>query len=303
MLSKPLKRLKMKKKQTKKLPKLDTLVEDIYKTIGVLSEDKALNISDEDYERFGQDMSDALKGWATPQPRPKGGLRMSNIGRPLRRLWYDLNLSGEHQEKIDPPTFIKFLYGHLLEVLLLFFVRLAGHVVSAEQKEVSVEGIKGHMDCVIDGEVIDVKTASGYAFKKFKEGTLAQNDAFGYLPQLAGYEEAEQTTEGGFLVMNKETGELTTFIPDDLDKPNIIHKIKEVKKAVSLDSPPTRCYNTIAEGVSGNMKLPMGCHYCPHKFTCYADSNEGQGLRTFAYAKGNVYLTNVEKLPNVKEII
>jgi hypothetical protein len=103
--------------------------------------------------------------------------------------------------------------------------------------------------------------------------------------------------------MNKETGELTTFIPDDLDKPNIIHKIKEVKKAVSLDSPPTRCYNTIAEGVSGNMKLPMGCHYCPHKFTCYADSNEGQGLRTFAYAKGNVYLTNVEKLPNVKEII
>ena len=67
----------MKKKQTKKLPKLDTLVEDIYKTIGVLSEDKALNISDEDYERFGQDMSDALKGWATPQPRPKGGLRMS----------------------------------------------------------------------------------------------------------------------------------------------------------------------------------------------------------------------------------
>ena len=32
-------------------------------------------------------------------------------------------------------------------------------------------------------------------------------------------------------------------------------------------------------------------------------SNEGQGLRTFAYAKGNVYLTNVEKLPNVREII
>jgi len=303
MLSKPLKRLKMKKKQTKKLPKLDTLVEDIYKTIGVLSEDKALKISDEDFERFGKDMSDALKGWATPQPRPKSGLRMSNIGRPLRRLWYDLNLSQEHQEKIDPPTFIKFLYGHLLEVLLLFFVRLSGHAVSAEQKEISVEGIKGHMECVIDGEVIDVKTASGYAFKKFKEGTLAQNDAFGYLSQLAGYEEAEQTSEGGFLVMNKETGELTTFIPDDLDKPNIIHKIKEVKKAISLDSPPTRCYNVIAEGVSGNMKLPTGCNYCPHKFTCYSDSNDGQGLRTFAYAKGNVYLTNVEKLPNVREII
>lgn len=228
---------------------------------------------------------------------------MSNIGRPLRRLWYDLNLSDAHQEKIDPPTFIKFLYGHLLEVLLLFFVRLSGHVVSGEQKEISVEGIKGHMDSIIDGEVIDVKTASGYAFKKFREGTLAQNDSFGYLSQLAGYEEAEQTSKGGFLVMNKETGELTTFIPDDLEKPNIVHKIKEVKKAISLDSPPNRCYNVIAEGVSGNMKLPMGCNYCPHKFVCYEDSNEGQGLRTFAYAKGNVYLSKVEKLPNVREIL
>jgi len=83
----------MKKKQTKKkLPKLDTLVEDIYKTIGVLSEDKAINIPEEEYEKFGKDMSDALRGWATPQPRPKNGLRMSNIGRPLRRLWYDLLL-------------------------------------------------------------------------------------------------------------------------------------------------------------------------------------------------------------------
>jgi hypothetical protein len=248
-------------------------------------------------------MSDALRGWATPQPRPKNGLRMSNIGRPLRRLWYDLNLSDEHQEKINAPTFIKFLYGHLLEVLLLFFVRLSGHVVSGEQKEVSVKGIKGHMDSIIDGEVIDVKTASGYAFKKFKEGTLAQNDSFGYLAQLAGYEEAEKTSKGGFLVMNKETGELTTFIPDDLEKPNIVNKIKEVKKAISLDNPPDRCYNVIPDGVSGNMKLPSGCTYCPHKFVCYEDANEGQGLRTFAYAKGNVYLTKVEKLPNVKEIV
>jgi len=90
----------MTKKQTKKkLPKLDTLVEDIYKTISVLSEDKAINISEKEYEKFGQDMADALKGWATPQPRPKSGLRMSNIGRPLRRLWYDLNLSQMNTKK------------------------------------------------------------------------------------------------------------------------------------------------------------------------------------------------------------
>jgi len=287
----------MKNKKT-----LDTLVQDIYEVIEVLNEDEAIDIPEDMYEQFGRDMEDALRHWATPIDRPKNGLRMSNIGRPLRRLWYDLNTEQE-KEQIDAPTFIKFLYGHLLEVLLLFFVRLAGHVVESEQKEVTVSGIKGHMDSVIDGEVIDVKTASGYAFKKFKDGTLAQNDSFGYLSQLAGYEKAEKTNNGGFLVMNKETGELTVFIPDDLEKPNITHRIKEVKQAVQRKTPPEYCYPPIPDGVSGNMKLPRDCTWCPHKFECHKDANDGQGLRTFNYAKGRVYLTQVEKLPNVQEVI
>lgn len=287
----------MKNKKT-----LDTLVQDIYEVIEVLNEDEAIDIPEDMYEQFGRDMEDALRHWATPIDRPKNGLRMSNIGRPLRRLWYDLNTEQE-KEQIDAPTFIKFLYGHLLEVLLLFFVRLAGHVVESEQKEVTVSGIKGHMDSVIDGEVIDVKTASGYAFKKFKDGTLAQNDSFGYLSQLAGYEKAEKTNNGGFLVMNKETGELTVFIPDDLEKPNITHRIKEVKQAVQKKTPPEYCYPPIPDGVSGNMKLPRDCTWCPHKFECHKDANDGQGLRTFNYAKGRVYLTQVEKLPNVQEVI
>ena len=287
---------------TKQNKTLDTLVQDIYEVIEVLNEDEAIDIPEDMYEQFGRDMEDALRHWATPVDRPKNGLRMSNIGRPLRRLWYDLNTEQE-KEQIDAPTFIKFLYGHLLEVLLLFFVRLAGHVVESEQKEVTVSGIKGHMDSVIDGEVIDVKTASGYAFKKFKDGTLAQNDSFGYLSQLAGYEKAEKTNNGGFLVMNKETGELTVFIPDDLEKPNITHRIKEVKQAVQRKTPPEYCYPPIPDGVSGNMKLPRDCTWCPHKFECHKDANDGQGLRTFNYAKGRVYLTQVEKLPNVQEVI
>jgi len=287
----------------KKNKSLDTLVQDIYSTIEVLADDEAIDIPEKMYEEFGRDMEDALRHWATPVERPKNGLRMSNIGRPTRRLWYDLNLEGATKERINGPTFIKFLYGHLLEVLLLFFVRLTGHVVEGEQKEVTVEGIKGHMDSVIDGEFIDVKTASGYAFKKFKDGTLAQNDSFGYLSQLAGYEEAEQTNNGGFLVMNKETGELTVFIPDDLDKPNIVHRIKEVKQAMKKKTPPAYCYTPIAEGAAGNMKLPRDCNWCPHKFECHKDANDGKGLRTFQYAKGLVYLTKVEKLPNVQEII
>ena len=136
MLSKLSRILRMTKKKTKSL---DTLVQDIYSTIEVLADDETIDIPEEMYEEFGRDMEDALRHWATPVERPKNGLRMSNIGRPIRRLWYDLNLEDAEKERINGPTFIKFLYGHLLEVLLLFFVRLSGHVVESEQKEVTVE--------------------------------------------------------------------------------------------------------------------------------------------------------------------
>ena len=284
-----------------KTKKLNTLVDDIYKKLSVLGKGKSLNLSEESIEQFGESMKEVLRHWSTPKPRATETLRMSNIGRPNRQLWFDMKTEQQAQE-IPPSTFIKFLYGHMLEEVVLLLVKLAGHTVSDEQKNVKIKGIEGHMDCVIDGEVIDVKTASGYAFKKFKEGTLGDDDAFGYLGQLSGYEKANKTSQGGFLVMNKETGELTMFVPDDLDKPNINEKIKDVRNSLALDTPPDFCYNPVPEGTSGNMKLARGCTWCPHKKECYKEANEGKGLRAFDYAKGVVYLTNVSKEPNVKEI-
>jgi len=284
--------------------KLNNLVDDIYKVLDSLTEGNELNISEEMFEEFGKDMTDALRHWATPQNvEGKPVLRMSNVGRPERRLWFDTHTQAESTEKLHPSTQIKFLYGHLLEVLLLFFVKLSGHKLTSQQKEITVSGIKGHMDCMIDGEVVDVKTASGYSFKKFKEGTLAEDDSFGYLSQLAGYEAAEKTNEGGFLVMNKETGELTMFIPDDMDKPNIKAKIKNVKNIIASDTPPDFCYAPIPEGKAGNMKVARGCSWCPHKFECHKDANDGKGLRVFNYAKGPVYFTKIVSEPNVEEVI
>ena len=197
---------------------------------------------------------------------------------------------------------IKFLYGHILERVVLFLTELAGHEVTDEQKEIKVSGILGHMDCKIDGEVIDIKSASGFAFQKFANGTLAESDAFGYMAQLSGYEHAEGTNKGGFVAINKENGELALFRPEELDKVNIETKIRTVKKIIKSDSPPELCYQPIADGASGNMKLPRECGWCPHKFECHKDSNDGKGLRVFQYAKGLTYLTKVEKLPKVEEI-
>ena len=284
------------------MKKLDTLVEDIYEKLSVLGEGEALDVSEEVLDEFGNSMKEALRHWATPRPRDKETLRMSNIGKPLRQLWYDMKSESEDTQPLEPHLFIRFLYGHILEEVMLFLVKLAGHKVTDEQKEVKVSRVHGHMDCKIDGEVIDIKTASSFAFRKFVNGTLADDDPFGYLTQLSGYEEAEKTKAGGFLVMNKESGELTLHRPSFFDKPNAKNRIREVKKAIKLDNPPALCYNPVPEGKAGNMKLPRGCTYCRHKNECHKDANDGKGLRVFKYSKGLMYLTKVEKEPNVLEI-
>ena len=283
--------------------KLDTLIDDIYGQLSELSEGREFNLSDEDLDFTLSRIKDSLLAWARPSERnSEFSLRMSNIGRPARQLWYEQNLPS--QTSVPSPSLqIKFLYGHLLEEILLMLVRASGHDVTDEQKEVSVKGVKGHIDCKIDGEVVDIKTASKFAFNKFREGRLREDDPFGYMSQLAGYEAAENSSEGGFLVINKESGELCLYRPEELDKPSINAQIQGVKKALKLTTPPPRCYESVPEGKKGNMKLHRNCTYCSFKFECYKDANNGQGLRTFQYANGPTYLTHVEVAPRVEEIV
>ena len=280
---------------------INTIVEDIYKEVSKISQGKSIDVTDEDLDNFATGMKEAMRNWLTPREVKNPSLRMSNIGKPERQLWYDINLDPK-QSEVSPNTQIKFLYGHLLEEVVLFLVKLAKHKITDEQKEVVVEGVKGHMDCKIDGEVIDIKSASNFAFRKFKHGTLPEKDSFGYLAQLSGYEEAEQTTGGGFLAINKESGELCLFKPQSLDKPNVIQKIIRLKKQLKNKNPPSRCYLPIPEGLSGNMKLPSECTWCSHKFECHKDSNNGRGLRVFKYSKGLTYLTEIKRLPKVEEV-
>jgi len=290
----------MKNRRTN-MKNLTTLVDDMYSSVLKLNTGEK-EIPEELLESLMDGIKNAVVSWATPQNRNGFELRMSNIGKPSRQLYYT-NKYADSKSTIDASTSIKFLYGHLLEEVLIFLVKLSGHTVTDQQKEVVVSGIKGHMDCKIDGEVIDIKTASGFAFKKFERGTLREDDPFGYLSQLAGYEKAEGTNNGGFLVINKESGELTLYQPEELDKPNVESLISSIMQLIfNIGKPPEKCYKAIPSGTKGNMKLPRGCVYCNFKIECHKDANDGEGLRMFKYAKGIEYLTEVKAVPKVEEI-
>ena len=84
------------------MKKLDTVVEDIYKEVSKISDGKTLKVTEKELDAFAEGMKSAMKHWLTPREVKKPYLRMSNIGRPLRRLWYDLNLS---QEKYISPFY------------------------------------------------------------------------------------------------------------------------------------------------------------------------------------------------------
>jgi len=83
---------------------------------------------------------------------------------------------------------------------------------------------------------------------------------------------------------------------------NAEDRIKHLKKVVVQSTEPERCYSDVPDGTSGNHKLSIGCVYCSHKKVCWADANEGKGLRGFKYAKGVRYLTQVKRLPDVQEV-
>ena len=254
---------------------------------------------------FGENVKQILKNNITEHEFDRRKLRMSNIGKKDRQLWYSYN--GYKGEELMPHTRIKFLYGHLIEEMVLALAKLSGHTVTDTQKKAEVGGIKGSMDCKIDGIVTDVKSSSPYGFKKFKDGSLINDDPFGYVDQIKGYAHSEGETEMGWLVMDKTNGHLTYLKYDMADESkwywtklnffSIVERIKAIKNVVKLSEPPERCYEPVADGKSGNMKLGVGCSYCAYKHECW-----GKDLRTFIYANGPRYLVKTVNTPNVIEV-
>ena len=71
----------------------------------------------------------------------------------------------------------------MIEELVLAMVRASGHKLEGSQDRLNVHGIRGHRDCIIDGMTVMLSLVV-YAFKKFKEGSLRDNDALVILVSL-----------------------------------------------------------------------------------------------------------------------
>ena len=288
------------KSETTGQKRIDTIATDIKTLVAGISNGKPANVTEENMDKFLLNIKEAFHSWNNPVREKDGKLRMSVLGKPPRQLWYD-RFSPKKTKSYDASLNIKFLYGHILEHLLLYLAELTGHKIADQQKKVEIDNIKGHIDATVDGEVCDVKSASSFSFKKFKTGELVGDDPFGYHAQLSGYETGMGTNQGGFLVMDKSSGDVCFYKPDELAKPNVPNLIKTLQDTLKSKTPPDRCYQ-LSETKGGNKSLPIGCQFCAHKWECYKDANDGKGLRVFKYSNKFLYLAEVNRQPNVEEI-
>lgn len=288
-------------KSEKSAKSINTLVADIQRFLTTHNPNKE-SVSD-----FSQILAETLLERRGGGDQSKG-LRISNLGEKCdRKLWYWTN-EKDKALPLEPEAELKFDYGAILEEYLLWLAEQAGHLVECKQMEVQLHGVTGHIDAIVDGCLIDVKSASGRAFAKFATHSLLDDDPFGYIVQLNGYLHAIEKhpalkirEQMGFLAINKETGELCLDIYNKQEI-DFGKEINRKRGMLAEANPPARGYLPEPEGASGNLKLGVACSYCPFRNTCWSNANEGKGIRTFVYARAPTHLVRVVREPNVPEI-
>jgi hypothetical protein len=273
--------------------RIETLIPDIYKLF-----DNPHPPSEENIQTFAHNVASIVQD-RLQERKADGYLRPSNIGQPCeRKLWYTIN-TPEDAEPLSTKTRFKFLYGDLIEALVLFLAAESGHRVEGCQDEVELHGVKGKRDAIIDGVLIDVKSANTRSFDKFEQSGLKKDDPFGYRQQLSFYRHASQEhieikDKAAFLAVDKELGNMCLDWHDDSHDWEALVAAK--REMLAQPEPPERAFTDVPEGKSGNRRLTVPCTYCPFKKKCWPE------LRTFIYSSGPKFMTQIEREPKPMEV-
>lgn len=251
----------------------------------------------------GEQISLSTTRQLKPRDNYKATLRMSNLGQPCdRKLWYSLQeWASQHKETLAPYALNKFIFGDIIEAWTLGLIKASGHKLEGLQDSMTLNGIKGSRDCVIDGVTADIKSASTMAMAKFRNNGLLESDPFGYLSQLSSYVAAgvddplvTDKKRGVFVAVDKQFGHIEV---DIYDMTTLVARkgieVEEKKLMVKQKEAPNRAFDDVPDGKSGNRKLATNCSYCEFKKVCWPE------LKTYVYSSGPRYLTQVVREPKV----
>ncbi len=291
---------------------IDTLEKDIQGVLKSVHTDKTTHhLTADTLSKFGLSVALKLQRQLKARDhraREPGVIYASEVGVACgKKLNYRFN-NPEIASDLSPAMGVKFLYGDILEELALLLTKEAGHTVTGEQEVVEYKlndswKIRGKIDAIIDGHVVDVKSVSPIGRNDFLAGTGGKK--FGYLGQISTYYWGLPVLpEGaGWLVVDKQLGHINYVKETPMDEHDFVAKATAATTAIESDRDKLPRLAVVPDGEAGNMKLSTECSYCEFKKDCWKDTNGGKGLRAFAYAGGKVtFLTQVNKMPRVPEI-
>ena len=201
-------------------------------------------------------------------------------------------------EPLTGNAVMKFLVGDLIETSFTLLSGLTGRAI--ENNNLKIPVVIGGIERsgAIDGttkkstsgqnRLVEIKSMSAWSYKSFMEQGLS--DDFGYMGQLAVYHRAAlklklvTSKDSLYLAMNKDNQDihekLIPYHPEyaaaaDANFKQVeayAKKRKVMKRPVKI---ATFEYKGERNPVTGVLdprgQLPVGCSYCPHKYTCWVD--------------------------------
>lgn len=182
-----------------------------------------------DTKTFQKDLVHAAKNYAMPVVR-RHYIGASELHKPLFAL--GLKKLGLSHSGLDLSLKLKHIFwtGHMFEALVVLMLESYGCEISHQQQAVKKYKIEGHIDCLCDGDLLEIKTMSGRYFNQFKYG----NEDRGYQTQLDFYASVMQTTRAHWLCLNKETIKLA-LIPQTLPSVRAMEKAKQLLKIHTIE--------------------------------------------------------------------
>ena len=262
-------------------------------------------------KEFEKACGEALRRQFNPQNK-KWRMRMSGLGKPLCQQQLDKK---QLPKDVEYNAVMRFLIGDLVEASAIFIMKASGIDVEHTQKEVSTdiggENINGTLDVKIDNKVWDIKSASPYAFtNKFGNyggyNKLKEDDPFGYLVQGYGYSKADNSPFGGWIAINKSTGEWAICeapIEQEEEKNEALQKASDNVKALVEDKPFKKLFEPKKESIkikgesvfTGNELMPMACSFCSYKYHCWPKGELHKKVATRAVNRPMVWYTKLKE--------
>ena len=235
-------------------------------------------------EAFGEDCKTAIRKQFSRNSEYR--IRMSGLGRPLCQQ--QLEKQGLKQD-VAYNDVIRFLIGDLVEAAAILVMKAAGVNVQQEQGQCSLEldgqTVNGTLDVIIDDKVWDIKSTSPWSFENKFSGrggydAIKEDDPFGYIMQGFLYSESQGLPFGGWIAINKSSGEWD-FVeaPDnqDEDQETYLKEAAQRVRAIVNDAkfkipftslPETYTYKGV-KYETGNRLMPKTCTFCSFKENCW----------------------------------